>query len=108
MEDDIKRIYDRLNQTMGYLMAQSAMTRTLLGMIALNSQDWRGTLDNFRVMTEYTIKTLEWNGSAADGEAVRSEALEHLLKGLDDLHAALLQPEIERGISDPSIHPNSE
>jgi len=68
-------------------------------MAATTAQDWRGTIDNFRMMTEWSIKNLEWVGSVSDGDAIRSQALEHLQTILDELHAAL--PRTERDEAPP-------
>ena len=69
------------------------MIQHLLGKIALQSNDWRGTIDQIRMLSEYTVKNIKWEGS--EGESIRSGALEHLTASLDDLHNALVESEKE-------------
>ena len=95
MDEELIRIYSRLNQLMGISLAQDALIGTLFGTVALRSKDWRETIANLRMMAEYNIKGTDWAGTASEGETIRSIALEHLTNKLDDLHKALAESEKE-------------
>lgn len=89
-DDELARVNARLTQLMGQNVAQGIMLGRALGLLALASPDWREALDSFRMTAEWSIKNLEWVGSAPDGDAVRAEAMTYLETSLDALHEALL------------------
>lgn len=92
-DDDLGKLNARLNQLMGQNIAQGAMVQALLGMVATASPDWRGTVDNLRMMTEWTVKNLDWEGPELEAAMIRAEALDYLRTSLDDLHDGLLRAE---------------
>lgn len=88
-------------------IVQGQMIHHLLGKYALASPDWRETLDDLRMMVEWTVKSLEWVGPIPEGEAIRSAALEYLWRSLDELHKALVTagpdgPPPPKGQANPS------
>jgi hypothetical protein len=74
-------------------VSQQIMITVLLGMIATKTPDWRDTVEQFRMLSEWAIKNFEWEGDQAEAEEIRSGALAHLQEGLSVLHQALLRAE---------------
>lgn len=99
-EEDIHRIEARLNQLMSRSIAQDTMAKILLGLFAKSATDWRDLIDNLRMMGEWTIKNLEWEGEHSEAEGIRSAALAHFQEGLDGLYEALARS--ERGEPPPA------
>jgi hypothetical protein len=79
----------------------------MLGLLTLASPDWREALDSFRMMAEWSIKNLEWEGSVPEGEAVRAEAMTYLETSLNELHEALLTAGPDVPPPAPNANPSS-
>jgi hypothetical protein len=84
----------KLTQLMGIATAQGALLSVLLGKVALLSNDWRSFIADVRMMAEYSITNLEWNGTQ-EGDLVRSDAQEHLASALDELYGGLSNSEAQ-------------
>lgn len=106
-DEDLARVNARLTQLMGQNVAQGLMINRLLGLGALASLDWREALDDLRMMAEWSIKNLEWDGAGPEGDAVRSEALNYLRASLDQLHNALLSAGPDTPPPAPNANPSS-
>jgi hypothetical protein len=91
--DNFDSINTKLNQLMSQNIAQGAILRILCCTLAASSADWRDNIDELRMMTEWSIKNLEWVGSAVEAETIRSESLTYLLAELDEVHETLLRAE---------------
>jgi hypothetical protein len=92
-EEQFKRIHSRLNQLMGRSLADHALIRIALGWIAVGTDDWRGVIDNARLMAIFNIENVTWSGSPEEKLEIVSEARRLVEEGLNDLHAALLERE---------------
>lgn len=106
-DDDLARVNARLTQLMGQNVAQGFMLDRVLGLLALASPDWREALDDVRMTAEWSIKNLEWVGSAPEGDAVRADAMTYLETSLDALHKALLTAGPHAPPPAPNANPSS-
>jgi hypothetical protein len=93
MDEDIEKIYRRINQLMGRSLADYALIRITIGLIAAQSDDWRDVIDNVRLMADFNIESNVWNGTPEEKLEIVTEARRVIREGLDDLHAALLARE---------------
>jgi hypothetical protein len=47
MDDHLRVIYGRLNQHYGHFLADRAVMRIMLGLMAVQNPDWRGAIETF-------------------------------------------------------------
>ena len=58
------------------------MIQHLLGKIALQSNDWRGTIDQIRMLSEYTVKNIKSEGSEGLPDSSRYDVAPNSSKGI--------------------------
>jgi len=96
MDDDLRVIYGRLNQLYARTLADHAVVRILLGLIAAQDSDWRGVIDNVRLMADFNLDNIAWGGTAEEKMEIVAEARRVMTEGLD---RALLEREQSKGKS---------
>jgi hypothetical protein len=92
-EGQFNRIRGQLNQLMGQSVADQALIGIALGLIAVGTEDWRGVIDNVRLMAEFNIENLTWDGSPEEKLEILTEARRVVKDVLDDLYTGLLKRE---------------
>jgi hypothetical protein len=88
-EDDIFTIYRRLDALDAQSLANNSLARIAIGLIALNSTDWRAIIDGVRAMASIDVNSVGWSGSSEERADIVSRALRNVEDSLDDLYAAL-------------------
>jgi hypothetical protein len=86
---------------MGRSLADHALIRIALGLIAAETDDWRAVVDNVRLMAVFNIENLTWTGSPEEKLEILTEARRVTEDGLKDLHTALLVVQILRLVPRP-------
>jgi hypothetical protein len=98
-EEQCKRIYSRLSHLMGQSVADHTLVSIALGLIAVGTDDWRGVVDNVRLMAVSNIENLTWDGSPEEKLEILTEGRRVVKDVLDNLYAGLLAREQEQGKS---------
>lgn len=83
----------RLVQLLAESLAQRTLLQSALGAHAMQSEDWRDAIEDYRMMSDYAIKNAEGSGVAA--ETIRRDAIHRVNQILDELHEALSSAEYQ-------------
>jgi hypothetical protein len=89
VEGDIFTFNQRLDDLQARGLADNALARVAIGLIALNSNDWRAIIESVRTMAAIDVESVRWEGPAEQRARIVSRALRAVEDSLDDLYAAL-------------------